>query len=184
MNKSENTDKIISGGISGAISNPLSPAALDHAEMYYEEVRHRTDDIMKISNFTGYTPEQILKVKNYLFVDTHILSTGIKKFDPSFEIAETWQRLADMQDYIQPHDELLIPHELMEMDLITKGYSQTEAHAQTCLEYDYPSATNEFYNRLQYEKNAHLGKGDIISGAITHEDKEEYDSRDDWDLCL
>ena len=53
-------------------------------------------------------------------METHILSTGIKRFDASFEIAESWQRLADMQEYVQPHDKLLIPHELMEMDLITK----------------------------------------------------------------
>lgn len=168
----------ISGGISGAISDPLSPEALKHAIKYYEEIRHRTDDIMKIANYTGYTPEQILKVKNYLFTETHILSTGIKRFDPSFEIAESWQRLADMQEYVQPHDELLIPHELMEMDLVTKGISQAKAHTETCLQYDYPKATNEFYHRLQNEKNARIGKGDIISGGITH------NLRDDWDLCL
>ena len=58
--------KSISGGISGAISDPLSPEAQEHAMKYYEEIRHRTDDIIKISSYTGYTPEQILKVKNYL----------------------------------------------------------------------------------------------------------------------
>jgi hypothetical protein len=168
----------ISGGISGAISDPLSAEAQEHAIKYYEEIRHRVDDIYKIAKYTGYIPEQILKVKNYLFVETHILSTGIKRFDPSFEIAESWQRLTDMQDYIQLHDKLLIPHELMEMELITKGMSQSEAHDRTCLEYDYPSASNEFYERLRHEKNARLGKGDIISGGISHT------QRDDWNLCL
>ena len=52
------------GGISGAIADPLSPEALEHAILYYEEIRHRTEDIGKIAKFTGYTPEQILKVKN------------------------------------------------------------------------------------------------------------------------
>ena len=60
-----------------------------------------------------------------------------------YEIAESWQRLADMQEYVQPHNKLLIPHELMEMDLITKGFSQSNAHDKTCEEYDYPRATNE-----------------------------------------
>lgn len=170
---------IISGGISGAISDPLSPEAQEHAIKYYEEIRHRTDDIMKIATYTGYTPEQILKVKNYLFIETHILSTGIKRFDASFEIAESWQRLADMQEYIQPHDKLLIPHELMEMELVTKGVSQAEAHNKTCKEYDYPRATNEFYGRLQHENNARLGKGDIISGGISYRKE-----RDDWGFCL
>lgn len=168
----------ISGGISGAISDPLSPEALEHAIIYYEEIRHRTDDIMKIAQYTGYTPEQILKVKNYLFIETHILSTGIRRFDPSFEIAESWQRLADMQEYVQPHDKLLIPHELMEMELVTKGVSQAKAHKETCLEYNYPKATSEFYERLQHEKNARIGKGNIISGGISHR------QQDDWDVCL
>lgn len=167
-----------SGGVSGAISDPLSPEAQEHAELYYEEIRHRTDDIAKISNHTGYTPEQILKVKNYLFVETHILADGIRRFDPSFEIAESWQRLADMQEYIQPHDILLISHELMEMDLINKGFSQENAHNKTCLKYDYPKATNDFCQKLRCEKGARIGKGNIVSGGVSRSE------RDDWDLCL
>lgn len=168
----------ISGGISGAISDPLSPEAQKHAIIFYEEIRHRTDDIEKISRFTGYTQEQILKVKNYLFVETHLLATGIKRFDPSFEIAESWNRLADMQDYVQAHDLLLIPHELMEMELITKGVDQSKAHEETCKKYNYPRETNLFYGRLQHEKNARIGKGDIISGGISHK------QREDWVSCL
>lgn len=120
-----------------------------------------------------------MKVKNYLFIETHILSAGIKRFDASFEIAESWQRLADMNEYVQPHDKLLIPHELMEMDLITKGFSQSNAHDKTCEVYDYPRATNEFYERLQKEHNARIGKGDIVSGGIVHSQE-----RDDWGLFL
>lgn len=173
--------ELISGGISGAITNPLSPEAQEHAIKYYESIRHRTDDIHKIAKYTGYTPEQILKVKNYLFLETHILETGIKRFDPCFEIAETWQRLSDMQEYVQPHDKLLIPHELMEMDLVMKGIDQSTAHDKTCEIYDYPRATNIFYGRLQTEKDARIGKGDIISGGISHK---KTMARDDWELCL
>lgn len=168
----------ISGGISGAISNPLSPEAVRHAYKYYEEIRHRKDDVYKIAEFTGYTPEQVLKVKNFLFVETHILSEGIRRFDPSFEIAESWQRLSDMQDYVQPHDELLIPHELMEMDLINKGYSQDEAHEKTSEKYDYPEESNKFYEQLNSQNKAKISKTQSISGGITHK------ARDDWDLCL
>lgn len=168
----------ISGGISGAITDPLSPEAQDHASRYYEEIRHRSDDIEKIARFTGYTLEQILKVKNYLFLETHVLSTGIRRFDPSFEIAESWQRLSDNQDYVQPHDKLLIPHELKEMDLINMGMKQDEAHFKTCESYDYPKATNEFYRRLQSDNSARIGKGEIISGGIAHR---EHDS---WANCL
>jgi len=47
MNNIEN----ISGGISGAISDPLSPEAQEHAELFYEEIRHRFDDVEKIAKF-------------------------------------------------------------------------------------------------------------------------------------
>lgn len=150
--------KVNSGGISGAISDPYSKDALDHAELYYEEIRHRTDDIEKIAKLTGHTPEQILKVKNFLFLDTHILSSGIKRFDPSFEIAESWQRLSDMQRFVQPHDFTLIEHELMEMDLINKGLSQEEAHKETCKKYDYPTETRKFYADLQEQSNPRIDK--------------------------
>lgn len=99
-------------------------------------------------------------------------------YNGSITIAESWQRLADMQEYVQPYDKLLIPHELMEMELVIKGVSQSKAHKETCLEYNYPKATNEFYERLQHEKNARIGKGNIISGGISHR------QQDDWDVCL
>ena len=168
----------ISGGISGAISNPLSPEAQLHAYNYYEEIRHRKDDVFKIAEYTGYTPEQILRVKNFLFVETHILATGIQRFDPSFEIAETWQRLSDMQEYVQPHDKLLIPHELMEMDLINKGMSQDMAHERTSEKYNYPKESNAFYENLQKQDKAVISKTKTISGGIS------YLKRDDWDLHL
>ena len=169
---------IISGGISGAISNPMSPEAQLHAYKYYEEIRHRKDDVYKIAEYTGYTPEQILRVKNFLFIETHILSSGIHRFDPSFEIAETWQRLSDMHEYVQPHDKLLIPHELMEMELINKGMSQDEAHEKTSGTYDYPGESNKFYEELQTQRKATINRNETISGGISH------NTRDDWDLCL
>jgi hypothetical protein len=84
-----------------------------------------------------------------------------------------------MQEYVQPHDKLLIPHELMEMNLVTKGMSQEEAHILTCKKYDYPRASNEFYHNLQHDRKAKISKSEIISGAITHGRKKE-----DWNQCL
>ncbi len=168
----------ISGGISGAITDPDSPKAIKHAYKYYESVRHRTDDIAKIAEYTGYTKEQILKVKNFLFIDTHILSDGIRRFDPCFQIAESWQRLSDMQDYVQEHDKLLIPHELMEMDLINKGLSQEKAHSETSKKYDYPKESDKFYEKLQIERRAKIKKTAQIGGAITRS------VENDWSLRL
>lgn len=168
----------ISGAISGAITDPFSKEALEHAEKYYEEIRHRKDDVDKIAKFTGYTSAQILRVKNYLFIDEHILSDGTRRFDPCFEIAESWQRPSDMQDYVQPHDLLLIPHERMEASLVDGGMSQYDAHLETCKTYNYPKETEKFYEELQTKKHTQIGKGKIVSGGITHQ------GRDDWDLYL
>lgn len=147
--------RLTCSGISGAISNPLSNKALRHAKVYYEEIRHRTDDIKKISEFTGYTEEQILRVKNYLFFETHVLNDGIHQFDPSFEIAQSWQRLADMQKEVQPHDLLLIPHELMEMELISVGFNQFKAHKETSMVYNYPKEAARFYATLKEKEKTH-----------------------------
>lgn len=168
--------QIDSGGISGAITNPMSVEAQLHAYKYYEALRHRSDDVYKISQYTGYTAEQVLTVKNYLFVDTHVLSDGIRRFDPSFEIAESWQRLADMQNRVLYHDKLLIPHEILEMDLIHQGLSQESAHKKACLKYNYPEAANKYYNSIQPQ--AISPKNDIISGGI------EYRMRDNWHLYM
>ena len=81
-------DEFVSGGIAGAISNPNSQEAIRHAELYYAEIRSFSTDVEKISKNTGYSFSQILLIKNYLFMDKHELEDGIRRFDPSFEIAE------------------------------------------------------------------------------------------------
>ena len=165
----------ISGCISGAISDPYSKKALNHAAKYYEEIRHRNDDIDKISKLTGYTRDQVLFVKNYLFVDEHLLSTGKHRFDPSFQIAESWQRLADMQELVQFHDTLLIPHELLEIDLIKAGMTQTEAHIRTCETYNYPKEADEFYENLSLQSKPTIEKDNKLK---------IIKSDNDWSLNL
>lgn len=83
-----------------------------------------------------------------------------------------------MQDYVQPHDLLLIPHERMEASLVDDGMSQYDAHLETCKTYNYPKETEKFYEELQTKKHTKIGKGKIVSGGITHQ------GRDDWDLYL
>ncbi len=76
--------------IYGAITSINSNEAEAHAELYYEEIRKMSTDIIKIAKRTGYSIEEIRKVKNYLFMEQHALFNGYKRFDPSFEIAQTW----------------------------------------------------------------------------------------------
>lgn len=150
--------------IFGAITDTGSEEAMRHAELYYKEIRSFTTDVKKISQNTEFTYEQILLVKNYLFMDKHVLENGCepKYFDACFEIAESWQRLAGMSSEIQPHDIVLIRHELMEMELVGKGYSQEDAHDMTNKLYNYGEASDAYY----YELSIKSGNGSINSGAI------------------
>lgn len=168
----------ISGGISGAITDPYSDKALLHAEMYYEEIRKMSTDVEKIAQNTGFTKEQILTVKNYLFNDAHYLQGEIKRFSPCFEIAESWQRLAFDPDNIKPHDITLINHELTENQLVSSGISQDQAHRTATREYNYTLESKEYYKQLGIDATK-LHEKDQNSGAVNEND---YDISDDWGL--
>lgn len=148
----------------GAITDTGSKEAVQHAELYYKEIRSFTTDVKKISENTEFSYEQILLVKNYLFMDKHILEKDAEPryFDACFEIAESWQRLAGFGSEIQPHDIVLIKHELMEMELVAKGYSQEDAHNMTNKLYNYTEDSDAYY----YELSIKIGNSSLNSGAI------------------
>lgn len=60
--------------------------------------------------------ESIKQIKNYLFYDNHNLADNeYKQFDPSFYIAQSWNRLSSKnKNDIDSHDLLLIKHEIYE----------------------------------------------------------------------
>lgn len=72
VDKNEKTDIMISGAISGAL-DPDSEKAQKHAEQYYESVRHMTTDTKRIAANTGFSEEQISKVKDHVFIKKHDL---------------------------------------------------------------------------------------------------------------
>ena len=148
----------------GAITDTGSIAARKHAELYYKEIRSFTTDVEKIANNTGFSYEQILLVKNYLFMDKHVLEKGCEPryFDACFEIAESWQRLAGMSTEICTHDVTLIKHELMEMELVGKGYSQEDAHNMTNKLYNYTEESDAYYYALSINR----GQNPMNSGGI------------------
>lgn len=137
--------KYISGGIVRG-----TPRAEAHAFRMYEEFRNRRTDYLNVAKNTGFSIEQVQIVKNYLFKDYHYLhgSTMVSRFDESFEIAESWRRLAERGGrYIQYHDTLLIPHELYEIHLLimNTGMSQNTAHKQASLVYPYDAESERYY---------------------------------------
>ena len=86
-----NDEGIIAGAITGGITDTSSTQAVRHAEMYYKEIRKNHADVKKIAENTEFTYDQIMLVKNYLFMDVHDLGDGVHQFDESFEIAESWR---------------------------------------------------------------------------------------------
>lgn len=149
-------EEIVSGGISGAITDEFSDEAERHAKLYYAEIRKRKDDVDKIVKNTDgkYIRSQILQIKHYLFIDKHDLGGEIKRFEPSFCIALSWQRLSSKRkEDILSHDLLLLEHELYEMALIIRGYSQHKAHIEASRKYNYAGESYKYFERLRKIKN-------------------------------
>ncbi len=138
---------INSGAVSGA-RNPNSKKAQEHAERYYNSVRAMKNDISSIAKATEFSEEQIQKVKKYIFLDKHDLGGETPEhFNPDYMMAESWQRLIDGKP--EKHDVVLIKHELMEQELISRGLSQTEAHIITSKKYNYAKEATEFYDKIK-----------------------------------
>lgn len=140
----------VSGAISGAL-NPNSKEAQEHADQYYESVRHMTNDINRIAKNTGFSEELIDHIKKFIFLDEHELNGERKRFDSSYEMAQSWQRLIEGKN-ILPHDLTLIKHEEMERDLMLQGYNQDEAHRITSETYNYSKEANEYYGEIERNK--------------------------------
>jgi len=152
IDKSEGSGIIKSGAISGAL-DPSSEAAEKHAEQYYESVRKMTTDTDRIAANTGYSKAEIDSIKSYVFLEKHDLGEAEPmRFFPSYEMAESWQRLIDGKD-IQPHDITLLKHELMESGLVKAGLSQDEAHIMTSGVYNYKKEAVEYYDKIKKRKS-------------------------------
>lgn len=147
LQKPQERGIITAGAISGAL-DPTSKRAADHAERYYEEVRHMTQDVSRIAKNTGFAESEIRGIKDFVFNETHDLGEEKpRRFYSSYEMAQSWQRLIDGKD-IQPHDITLLRHEAMERRLILEGKSQEEAHIETSRVYNYAKEAQEYYDSL------------------------------------
>lgn len=144
---SKNDGIINSGAISGALK-PDSKRAQDHADRYYELVRHMKNDVEQISKNTSFDIKKISEIKDFIFYQKHDLGNGVPEyFYPSYEMAQSWQRLIDGKN-IQKHDITLLQHEIMEKQLIENGYSQTEAHNITEKKFNYSKEAKEYYANI------------------------------------
>lgn len=120
---------------SGAL-NPFSNRATEHAVRYYEEIRHRKTDAIRIAQNTGFRVQDIQAIKDYIFVEEHDLVDGHRRFYEDYEMAQSWQRLIEGRN-IQEKDIVLLNHEFLERELVLFGYSQQEAHEKAESIYNY-----------------------------------------------
>ena len=134
LEKTDKNDIIKSRNISGAL-NPFSPAAEKHATQYYESVRHMKTDTIKISEATGIAKHKIDKIKNHFFISEHNLIDGKRRFDPDYEMAQSWQRLINGK--FKEQDMILLKHEYVELRYMEKGFSQNEAHIKASRRYNF-----------------------------------------------
>ncbi len=135
-----------SGAVYGAWNDRNDPYNKErdrHAQEFYESVRNRNKqhEIVKVSNNSGLSQSDVEKIYNHIFINEYDLEDGRKRFDPSYDMAESWRRLSEIGGKnIQPHDLVMLNHELMEHDLMAKGMKYDEAHELTNRTYNYQKA--------------------------------------------
>lgn len=129
------------------------------AEVYYDSIRSRKDDIKIISQNTGFSEKMITKIKDHVFYnDKHILYGGkIGLLVPDYDMSVAWQRL--INGNFEKRDILLLKHEYLESG-IEKRYNLTnkQAHDITTKKYDW-------WGKLESEKGD-LGEDDCLTEII------------------
>ena len=139
--------------VNGArITNINGSAAEKHAERYYGLVRSMTTDVARIAQNTGYSESVIQRIKNFIFMDKHDLGDlEPRRFDPSFAMAQSWQRLINGTP--EPHDIVMLQHEILEQELMEGGLSQYQAHIEASKKYNYAKESDDYYAALKKRKN-------------------------------
>lgn len=132
-----------SGAIYGAWNAKNDPDEIHrkkHAELYYESVRNRSTvhEVARIARHTGFAERDVQVIYDHVFENYYELEGGSKRFDPDYDMAQSWDRLFSGKD-IQKHDITLLHHELMESKLMAEGMNYDTAHKITQKKYDYLS---------------------------------------------
>lgn len=140
---------IESGAISGALTDkndPLYAKRDRHAYMYYESVRNskKSPVVKSISKSSGFSERYISKVYDHVFINEYNLHGSKKRFEPDYDMAESFRRLREGRN-IQVHDMILLKHEHLEYGLMNRlGIPYDKAHDLAQSKYDYASALENF----------------------------------------
>lgn len=135
---------IKSGAKSGALDSEGKDfnRAVKHAEIMYNTYRNIKSDVPKIAKVTGFTEEEILRVKNHMFFNEYDLDDGHHRFHPDFDQAQSWDRL--WRGVPREMDYVMIRHELAEEPLMRKGMSYRDAHKEANKTANYEKAIKEY----------------------------------------
>lgn len=124
----------ISGGSgiisSGAVSGAKKTSGWQdrHGERMYEEIRHRSTDVKRISECTPFKEKAVEEIKQHMFFKEHRFSNGtIRRFDPDFDQAQAWDRLTKGKGTAT--DIEMLKHEYVELtQMRIHGYDYETAH--------------------------------------------------------
>ena len=103
------------GAIKGALNNKNDPDYKKrdaHAKRYYEAIRKRNKavEIKTVAANTSLSYNNIEQIFNHVFIEEHLFNDGsVKRFDPSYDMSESWRRLREGKN-IQQHDITLLKH--------------------------------------------------------------------------
>ncbi|MBO4126522.1 minor capsid protein [Streptococcus suis] len=130
-----------SGAVYGAWNVKNDPDEIKrkaHAEQYYESIRNRStsNEVRRIAKNTGFSEHDVRQIYNHVFENYYELEGGRRRFDPDYDMAQSWERLFSGKD-IQSHDLTLLRHELLESKLMAEGLDYDTAHRITQKEHDY-----------------------------------------------
>nr|DAZ02128.1 MAG TPA: minor capsid protein [Caudoviricetes sp.] len=147
--KGKGNDIINSEAAKGALTDKNDPLYVKrdaHAIKYYESVRRskKSNIVKSIANNTGISENSINKVYDHVFINDHELYGEKRRFDPDYDMAESFRRLREGKN-IQKHDLIMLKHERLEYELMKKKHlSYQEAHRLAEKKYNYQKALMEF----------------------------------------
>ena len=150
----EKSEEYNKGNTSGAVygawndkNDPLLDKRLSHAYRYYQSVLNRDKEIeiSKVAENTGFKTALINDIYDHIFVNNHRFEDGTtSKFDPSYDMANSWQRLREGKN-IQDHDLVMLEHEYFEVVLMGKeNMAYEEAHEEANKIYNYAKEVRKF----------------------------------------
>lgn len=137
------------GADSGALNDKNDPGMKrrrSHAKRYYEEVRRRDarTEVSEVSKNSGIEEKIVRTVYRHVFVENHDLSGGRRRFDPDYDMAQSWQRLRTGKGILK-HDRTLVMHEYVEAGLMRGGMSYEDAQEEACRRgYNYQKELDEW----------------------------------------